>query len=117
MVFGTAEFIIFLRSYSVFPVLNRSNFIFFFFTGTKKFLHPVGKENIVSKFQRLTRRFTGVLSAAYEMTSYALTSSYTLLRQQQTRLSDRLSLLFPEYVSQAFSVDGFSSEFFRVTSP
>ena len=31
MVFGTAEFIIFLRSYSVFPVLKRSNFFIFFF--------------------------------------------------------------------------------------
>ena len=63
-ILGSTEFIIFSRSYSVFPVLNRYNFFIFFFTGTQKFLHPVGKENIVSKFQRLTRRSTRAQDAA-----------------------------------------------------
>ena len=50
--------------------------------------------------------------------SFRRMDMYTLLRKQRTRLlSDRLSLLYPEDRSQAVSVDGFFSEFFRVKSP
>ena len=65
MLRGTAEFIHFTRSYSVFPVFvdasSRSNFLIFFVRGYKDKRGPVGNEDIVSKFQRLTRRFTGAL--------------------------------------------------------
>ena len=65
MLRGTVDFINFIRSYSVFPVFvetsSRSNFLIFFLFRYEDKRGPVGAENMVSKFQRPTRRFTGAL--------------------------------------------------------